>query len=191
MARGVRPDGTARRDDTPRAMERLAARAVHRRERETRLGLGEALALAEGRAPLGVGRVDQMAVALDVAVLAADDEDDRVLLERIRELARRRRLAVEEAARAELAGLTLDLDDYLPAVDEVQLVLLVVVVLEALVARRVDDRVHAEGGDAERAADLAEAVTVAELVEGGEARAHAEQAGDVSASGSRPSSSPS
>ena len=63
-----------------------------------------ALALAEGRAPLGVVRVDEMAVALDVAVLAADDEDDRVFVERIRELARRRRLAVEEAAFAELAA---------------------------------------------------------------------------------------
>src|SRR5882757_5958248 len=132
-----------------------------------------------------------MTVALDVAVLAADDEDDRVLLERIRELARRCRLAMEEAARAELAGLALDLDDHRPAVDEVELVLLVVVVLEALVAGRVDDRVHAEGGDAEGAADLAEAVAVAELVEGGEAWAHAEQAGDVSASGRRPRSSPS
>src|SRR5579871_5442785 len=56
--------------------------------------------------------------------------------------------------------------------DEVELVLRVVVVLRAFVVRRIDDRVHAERLDAERPADLAEAVTVAELVEGSERVAH-------------------
>ena len=95
--------------------------------------------------------IDEVAVALDVAVLAADDEDDRLLVERVRELARRRRLGVEEAALAELARLAVDLDPHAAAVDEVQLVLRVVVVLEALVAGRIDERVHAERRHAERA----------------------------------------
>ena len=42
VALGARPDGAACRDAAPRALERLAARAVHEREREARLGLGEA-----------------------------------------------------------------------------------------------------------------------------------------------------
>jgi len=133
-----------------------------------------------------------VAVALDVAVLAADDEDDCVFVERIRELARRRRLAVEEPAFAELAGLAVDLYEHLAAMDEVQLVLRVVVVEDAVVAGRIDERVDAERRDAEWRADLAEAVAVAELVERGERRTHSEeQAAEVSASGSRPSSSPS
>src|SRR5437868_710094 len=113
-----------------------------------------------------------MPVALDVAALAADDEDHRFLVEGIRDLARRRRLGVEEPARAEVAGLALDLDAHRAAVDEVELVLRVVVMGEPFVARRVDERVDAERGDAERLADLAEAGPVAELVEGGERVAH-------------------
>ena len=65
----------------------------------------------------------------------------------------------------ELARLSADLDPCRAAVDEVQLVLLVVVVVEPLVARREDDRVHAEGLDAQRLPHLAEAVALAELVE--------------------------
>src|ERR671930_541493 len=48
---------------------------------------------------------------------------------------------------------------------EVELVLRVVVVQETVVAGRHHDRVHAEGGHAERASHLAEAVPVAELVD--------------------------
>src|SRR5207302_934505 len=107
------------------------------------------LALAERRAPLGVGRVDEVAVALDVAVLAADDEEDSVLLEWVRDLAGRRRLAVEEPAFSELTCLTVDLYEDLAAMDEVQLVLRVVIVVEPLVAGRVHDRVHAERRHAE------------------------------------------
>src|SRR5206468_7678567 len=83
---------------------------------------------ADGRAAL-VARpagVDGMAVALDVAALAADDEDDRVGVERVRDPAVRRRAGVEEAALFEVARLALDLDADLAAVDEVQLVLRVV-----------------------------------------------------------------
>src|SRR5262249_59456371 len=61
-----------------------------------------------------------------------------------------------------------------PAVHEVQLVLRVVVVVEAFVLRRVDDDVHAERRDAQRAPNLAEAGPVAELVDRSERVAHAE-----------------
>ena len=44
--------------------------------------------------------VDEVPVALDVAALAADDEDDRVLVDGFEMLARRRRARVEEPARA-------------------------------------------------------------------------------------------
>ena len=42
VAGRARPDGATRRDDSARALERLEARAVHEREHEARLGLGEA-----------------------------------------------------------------------------------------------------------------------------------------------------
>jgi hypothetical protein len=113
----------------------------------------------------GGAGVDGVTVTLDVPALAADDEDDGVLVERVRELAVRRRGRVEEPALPEVARLALDLDADLAAVHEVELVLRVVVVREALVARRVDGRVDAERLDAERLPDLPEAVAVAELVE--------------------------
>ena len=42
LAVGARPDGAARRDDAARALERLAARALHEREHQARLRLEEA-----------------------------------------------------------------------------------------------------------------------------------------------------
>ena len=42
VARGVRPDGGARRDAPARALERMEAGAVHERQPHTRVGLGEA-----------------------------------------------------------------------------------------------------------------------------------------------------
>src|SRR5204863_39820 len=42
VAVGARPDGAARGDDPARALRRLEARAVHERECQARLGLGEA-----------------------------------------------------------------------------------------------------------------------------------------------------
>ena len=42
VARGARPDGAARRDDAARTLERVEARAVHERQPQARLGLGEA-----------------------------------------------------------------------------------------------------------------------------------------------------
>ena len=73
-----------------------------------------------------------MPVALDVAVLAADDEQDEILgVARVETGPRRRRLDVQQAALAELAHLVADLDARPAAMDEVELVLLVVPVLEA------------------------------------------------------------
>ncbi len=108
--------------------------------------------LLNAGAPLEVGRIDEMAVALDVTVLAADDEDDRLLLERVRDAAAASSPRVEQAALAELAALAVDVDPDAAAVDEVELVLGVVVVRESLVAGREDERVHAERRDAERLA---------------------------------------
>ena len=58
--------------------------------------------------------------------------------------------------------------------DEVQLVLLVVVVVRALVAGREDECVDAECRHAERLANLAEAVALAELIERTDLVAHAQ-----------------
>src|SRR5438094_896394 len=113
-----------------------------------------------------------MTVALDVAVLAADDEHDQLLVADVRDLARRRRLDVADPARSEGPLLAVDLELRRAAVDEVELVLGVVVVEEAFLARRVDDRVDAERGHAERVADLAEAGPLAELVDRAEAVRH-------------------
>src|SRR5439155_21167822 len=60
-----------------------------------------------------------------------------------------------------------------PGVDEVQLVLGVVVVPNPFGARRVDDDVHAERGDAERLPHFPKPVVVAELVERREPVGHA------------------
>src|SRR5947199_589524 len=146
--------------------------------------------VAERGAPLGVGRVDEMPVALDVAALAADDDDDRVLVERVGDLARRLGLAVEEPAGVEITCLPLDFDTHAASVHEVELVLRVVEVPDAVVAGRIHDRVHTEGGHTQCRADLAEAVAVSELVERGERVAHSVSLqAPASASGSRPSSS--
>src|SRR5258708_6132365 len=78
---------------------------------------------------------------------------------------RGRRGDVTEAAGAEDALLAVDFETRRAGVDEVELVLRVVVVADALGPRWIDDHVGAEGGDPERRAHLAEAVVVAELVE--------------------------
>src|SRR5262249_41193956 len=122
------------------------------------------LRLAERCAPFGVGRIDEVPVALDIAAAATDDEDDRVLVERVPELARCRRLRMEETAGLEVPRLLADVDAHLPAMDEVELVLRVVVVLEALVPGRIDERIHAERGHSEGRPHLPEAIAVTELV---------------------------
>src|SRR3954462_12737559 len=107
-----------------------------------------------------------MPVAFDVAVLAADHEQHELfVVARIREPAWRRRLDVDECAGADLPLLAADLGARATAVHEVELVLFVVVVQEALEPRRVDDPVHAERGHAELATNLAEAGALAELVQ--------------------------
>ena len=112
-----------------------------------------------------------MPVPLDIAVLAADDEHHELLgLARVRDLARRLRLDVQQPALAELAHLAADLHARPAAMDEVELVLLVVEVLEALEARRIDDPVDAERRHAERAAHLTEPRPVPELVQRPESR---------------------
>ncbi len=113
-----------------------------------------------------------MAVAADVASLAADDEHDEIVGTAVRDAARGRRGDVQEAARAEQALLALDLHPCGPGVDEVELVLLVVVVEEPLVPGRHHDHVDAERLDPERLAHLAEAVPVAELLDRSERVAH-------------------
>src|SRR5438067_11294051 len=81
----------------------------------------------ERLAPLEVAlRIDEVAVALNVAGLCTDDQQDEVVVAGVRHLARRRRLDVHQRAGAELAHLAADLDAGRPAVDEVQLVLRVV-----------------------------------------------------------------
>ena len=49
VARGARPDGRASRDEPARALERMEAGAVHEREPQARLGLGEAPRLSRSR----------------------------------------------------------------------------------------------------------------------------------------------
>src|SRR3954447_934238 len=127
----------------------------------------------ERRSPFGVLlRVDELPVAGDVAVLAADDEHDQVVVADVRNLPRGRRLDVAQTARAELAYLAVDLEPGRARVDEVELVLDVVVVEKALELRRVHDRVDAECRNAELLPHLAEPGAVAELVDRSEAVGH-------------------
>ena len=71
-------------------------------------------------------------LSLDIAVFAADNEDHELLgLARVGDLARRLRLDVQQPALAKLAHLAADLYARPAAMDEVELVLLVVEVLEA------------------------------------------------------------
>ena len=95
-------------------------------------------------------RVHELAVALDVAALAADDEDDEIVVGAVRDQSLRRRLDVHEAALADLVLVAVERERRGAAVDEVQLVLSVVVVVRPFVARREHERVDAERGHAER-----------------------------------------
>src|SRR6478736_2977471 len=150
--------------------------------------LGRVAGRAEADAFLEVVRIDQIAVALDVTTLTADDEDDEILLvARVRELTGSRRLDVAEPAGAELANLAADVEPGCAAVDEVELVLRVVEVVDALGARGHHDRVDAERRHPERHADLAEAVAVAEVVQGTECMCHAQDSTTWSVSCARSS----
>src|SRR6185312_744334 len=103
-----------------------------------------------------VGRVDHLPVAFDVPALAADREDDEFFVARVPEAARCPGLDVAAASRAELEPLSFHLEVGPAAVDEVELVLLLVEMVEPLGGGREDERVGAEGPHAELAADLAE-----------------------------------
>jgi hypothetical protein len=105
---------------------------------------------------------DEMAVALDVAVLAADDEEHKVVVTYIRDCAMGRRRDVHDAALAHFVPIAVDVEDRLSAVDEVQLVLCVVVVVRPLVVGREHEEVDAECRHTELLAHLAEAVPVPE-----------------------------
>src|SRR5689334_767122 len=107
-----------------------------------------------------------MPVAHDVAVLAADDEQHELLaVARVPELARRRGVGVGAPALAELARLAAALDASTSAIQKVDLVLLVVLVEQALEARRAHHAVDAERRHAERCAHLATAGALPELVQ--------------------------
>jgi hypothetical protein len=76
------------------------------------------------------------------------------------------RVHPREAAAAELVALAVVEDELkLALVDEVELLLLVVKVTAGLDSGRKHHRVHAEGGHAERRPDLAEAGTLAQVVQ--------------------------
>ena len=85
----------------------------------------------------------------------------------------RRRLDVDEPALGDGVLLAVERERRGAPVDEVELVLLVVVVIRPFVARREDESVDAERSDAERLADLAKAVALAELIERRNRVAHA------------------
>src|SRR5207248_7302587 len=101
-----------------------------------------------------VGGAHDVTVALDVAVLAADDEEHEILVGPVADAPRRRRLDVHEPACLDDVLLALDLERGRAAVDEVELVLRVVVMRGAVVVRREDLQVDAECGHAEGRAEL-------------------------------------
>ncbi len=106
------------------------------------------------------------AVASHVTVLAADDQVDRIDLADVADSAQRRGVDPREAtlAQAPDASVTeLDLDR--PAMNEVQLLLVVVIVNPGLDPGWNHDRVDPERGHAEALADLAKARALAERVE--------------------------
>jgi hypothetical protein len=72
---------------------------------------------------------------------------------------------VDDSAFADLVLLAVERERRRAAMDEIELVLLVVVVVRPFVSGRKDKCIDAECRDAERLADLAESVTLAELIE--------------------------
>src|SRR6185437_1276628 len=104
-----------------------------------------------------------------------DDEHHERLLADGRDLARRGRLDVAQAAGPELASLAGQRKSRAAGVDEVELVLLLVVVRPRLDPRLDHEHVHAERGHAQLLPHLPEDA-VAQLVDGAERVAHAEEA---------------
>src|SRR4051812_1063061 len=112
----------------------------------------------------------QFAVPPHIAVFAADDYVDGLVgVAEVPHFAGGGGVDPGEAAGAEALGRAVaegELD--FAAVDEVELLLLVVEVAAGLIGRRQHDRVDAEGGDPQLLADLAEAGALAEAVEVGD-----------------------
>ena len=105
------------------------------------------------------GSVGDAAVAGDVAVLAADADEDQVGVADRAELTRGRRVDAGETAGVEAVdGPVAEGDLGGSGVDEVELLLRVVEVVGGLGAGGEDDGVDTEGRDAENGADLAKAV---------------------------------
>src|SRR5262245_47119430 len=108
----------------------------------------------------------QASVAADVAVLAAGDEIERRLVADVLDLPDRGGVDARQAAGAEHGlGVVVQADLDAAAVDEVELLLLVVEVTAGLEARRELDGVDAERAHPQLAADLAEARPLAQPVD--------------------------
>ena len=98
-----------------------------------------------------------MPVALNVPVLAADDEQHEIFeVACVRDGPPGRRLDVQQPALTELVNLAADLDPRAAAMHEVELVLSVVPMMETREPGRQDERVHTEGRHAERTSHLPE-----------------------------------
>jgi hypothetical protein len=109
--------------------------------------------------------VDELPVAAHVPLFTTDDEHDEVLVGPVVDLPRGRGFDVDDAARPEVERVTVDFERCTPAVDEVELVLLVVIVEKALLAGRVYDRIDTERRHPERPPDAAEAGPLTQLVD--------------------------
>src|SRR5512132_1619016 len=108
----------------------------------------------------------QASVAAHVAVLAAGHQVHGGLVSYVLDLPHGRSVHTREPARAEqVLRVVVQANLDVAPVDEVELLLLVVEVAARLVAGRELDRVHAERGHAELAADLAKARAVGERVD--------------------------
>src|SRR4051812_24488270 len=120
--------------------------------------------------PAGVRlALGQPAVAAYVAVFAAYTDVDRVFVwAEVFQAADYLGVHPGEASWAQLVLGAVEVDLHLALVDEVELLLLVVVVPAGLVVGRHHDCVDPEGGDSQLLADLAEAPTLAEVVEVGD-----------------------
>lgn len=122
------------------------------------------LASSEGSAPFEIAVwVDEVAISVNMATLPTDDEQNQILGTTVPHLSLRRRGGMEKPTGRKQSRLAVNLDFGRSGMHEVQLVLLIVVVQEALVARRHDDGVDAERLDSHALPDLPKPVAVAEL----------------------------
>ena len=119
-----------------------------------------------GRAEPARLALGKLAVAAHVAVLAAGDEVERGLVAHVLDLPHGGGIHAREPARSEhVLRVVVQGDLHAPAVDEVELLLLLVEVAAGGELRRQLDRVHAERGHAELAPHLAEARPLPERID--------------------------